>query len=229
MNHQKISRVERFGHSLMVTKLFDSIQGEGPLCGLPCTFLRLQGCVLRCQYCDTSYDVGKVEHVGDLVEEIMRRKNRLLILTGGEPLRQRSAILLVSELLDHGWKVQVETSGSVMPEEWLEVLPRTMVVCSPKTRVVVKELVPLVHSWKYVVEAGKVCDEDGLPNRCPQSDRPLLVQRPPAEIPPEEIFVGPCWSDDEDVYRQNVQAALHGVQKFGYRLNLQVHKWLGVE
>lgn len=100
---------------LTVNEVFFSIQGEGTRAGLPCVFVRLTGCPLRCSYCDTAYAFheGRRREEADVIAEVERFPCRLLLLTGGEPLAQAAAFPFVSALLDRGWQVLVETSGHV--------------------------------------------------------------------------------------------------------------------
>ena len=100
---------------LTVNEVFFSIQGEGTRAGLPCVFVRLTGCPLRCVYCDTAYAFheGARRDEADVVAEIERFPCRLVLLTGGEPLAQPAAFPFVTRLLDRGWQVLVETSGHV--------------------------------------------------------------------------------------------------------------------
>lgn len=100
---------------LRVTEIFHSIQGESTRAGLPCTFVRLTGCPLRCVWCDTEYAFQGGERMA--LEEIIRRVQKigtpLVEVTGGEPLAQRNAFPLVRRLLDEGFTVLVETSGAI--------------------------------------------------------------------------------------------------------------------
>jgi 7-carboxy-7-deazaguanine synthase len=100
---------------MKVCELFTSIQGESTYAGLPCTFVRLTGCNLRCGYCDTRYAYDEGTEM--TVEEITRRAGQtgvsLVEVTGGEPLLQEETPLLVNALLDCGHKVLVETNGSL--------------------------------------------------------------------------------------------------------------------
>lgn len=100
---------------LKVSEIFTSIQGESTFAGLPCTFIRLAGCNLRCRWCDTPYtrSGGGEKSVDKLLEEISRGECRLVELTGGEPLLQADAFTLVARLLDRGRTVLVETNGTV--------------------------------------------------------------------------------------------------------------------
>lgn len=100
---------------LRVTEIFHSIQGEGTWAGLPCTFIRLTGCPLRCVWCDTEYSFhgGQKRTLDELMAEVVRIGTPLVELTGGEPLIHRNAFVLAERLLDAGYTVLVETSGAV--------------------------------------------------------------------------------------------------------------------
>jgi 7-carboxy-7-deazaguanine synthase len=126
---------------LTVTEIFRSIQGEGTRAGLPCIFVRLTGCNLRCTWCDTAYAFHggtkmSVEEVLALVDQLsntpaqmqpgvagISQKLSLVELTGGEPLLQAEVIPLSQKLLDNGYRVMVETSG----ERPVDVLPRDVI------------------------------------------------------------------------------------------------------
>jgi 7-carboxy-7-deazaguanine synthase len=117
--------------SLTVNEVFFSIQGEGTRAGLPCVFLRLTGCPLRCVWCDTAYAFheGRRREDEELLAELAAFPCRLLQLTGGEPLAQPAAFPFVTLLLDRGWSVLVETSGHV-PLDGLD--PRAVAVMDVK-------------------------------------------------------------------------------------------------
>jgi 7-carboxy-7-deazaguanine synthase len=103
---------------LTVNESYFSIQGEGTRAGLPCVFVRLSGCPLRCVWCDTAYAFheGERRTLGEVVREAERHPCRRVLLTGGEPLAQPAAFPLVARFLDLGWEVLVETSGHVLIE-----------------------------------------------------------------------------------------------------------------
>lgn len=117
---------------LTVNEVFFSIQGEGTRAGLPCVFVRLTGCPLRCVYCDTAYAFheGERREEADVIAEVERFPCRLLLLTGGEPLAQPASFPFVTRLLDRGWQVLVETSGHV-PIDDLD--PRAVAILDVKT------------------------------------------------------------------------------------------------
>ncbi len=100
---------------LLVNEFFLSIQGESTFAGLPCFFIRLTGCHLRCVWCDSEYAFheGSVFTIDECVERTLRSGARLAELTGGEPLIQSAARPLIARLADEGLRVLVETSGAV--------------------------------------------------------------------------------------------------------------------
>lgn len=101
---------------LKVNEIFKSIQGESTFAGLPCAFIRLSGCNLRCCYCDTGYafhDGDDIE-IDDICRTISSYKVGLVSITGGEPLLQDATPLLSRTLCEMGYTVLVETNGTVM-------------------------------------------------------------------------------------------------------------------
>lgn len=100
-----------------IHEIYQSIQGESTLVGMPCTFVRLAGCPLRCTYCDTlqaiPFDSGKGMAIADVVVQVLAWDNPLVLVTGGEPLAQKSCIELLQKLLATGVIVQLETSGAL--------------------------------------------------------------------------------------------------------------------
>ena len=100
---------------LRVTEIFHSIQGESTWAGLPCTFIRLTGCPLRCVWCDTEYAFygGDRLELDDIMAKVEEIGTRLVEITGGEPLIHRNAFVLAERLLDRGYTVLIETSGAI--------------------------------------------------------------------------------------------------------------------
>ncbi|MDA0329698.1 MAG: radical SAM protein [Gemmatimonadetes bacterium] len=99
---------------LRITEIFHSIQGESTWAGLPCTFVRLTGCPLRCTWCDTAYAFqgGKRMTFDEILAEVQRHPTQLVEITGGEPLAHAGAFDLADRLLGEGYTVLVETSGA---------------------------------------------------------------------------------------------------------------------
>lgn len=100
---------------LRVTEIFHSIQGESSWAGLPCTFVRLTGCPLRCTWCDTEYSFhgGEKMTLDEIVGRVVELRTRLVEITGGEPLIHPNAFTLAHMLLGGGNTVLVETSGAI--------------------------------------------------------------------------------------------------------------------
>ncbi len=99
--------------TLVVHEIYRSIQGESSFAGLPCTFVRLTGCNLRCRWCDTpqAFYGGKRMSRDEVLEAALAMPTPLVELTGGEPLLQPGALPLLATLCDRGKTVLVETSG----------------------------------------------------------------------------------------------------------------------
>ena len=116
---------------MVITEIFKSIQGEGTRAGLPCIFVRLTGCNLRCVWCDTAYAFhGGTKCGGDEVLDRVRslsgdpeRNTSLVEITGGEPLLQPETPELAQKLLAAGYTVMIETSG----ERFVGTLPREVI------------------------------------------------------------------------------------------------------
>ena len=119
---------------MFITEIFKSIQGESTYAGLPCVFVRLTGCNLRCTWCDTAYAFhgGRKHDVADVVARVAElhgrraragRELKLVEITGGEPLLQPETPELARRLLDEGYTVLIETSG----ERDVKALPREVV------------------------------------------------------------------------------------------------------
>jgi 7-carboxy-7-deazaguanine synthase len=100
---------------LRVTEIFHSVQGESTWAGLPCTFVRLTGCPLRCTWCDTEYAFhgGEKMTMDEIVTAVSEAGSDLVEITGGEPLVHQGAHTLAERLLNAGYTVLVETSGAM--------------------------------------------------------------------------------------------------------------------
>lgn len=117
--------------SLRVHEVYASIQGESSWAGMPCAFVRLTGCNLRCTWCDTSqaFNGGEVRLVVDVVAEALAFRTPVIEVTGGEPLLQAGCVPLLKALADSGEAVLVETGGGVhLPD----IDPRVHVILDVK-------------------------------------------------------------------------------------------------
>lgn len=117
---------------LRLTEIFLSVQGEARTVGWPTVFVRLTGCPLRCQYCDTAYAFhgGDWWEIDAILAEVARHGVRHVCVTGGEPLAQKRCLVLLEKLCDAGYEVSLETSGAV---DIAGVDPRVVRVVDLKT------------------------------------------------------------------------------------------------
>lgn len=101
--------------TLRITEIFYSIQGESRSSGLPTLFIRLTGCPLRCQYCDTAYAFsgGDSMSLAQIMQKVEEQKPQNICVTGGEPLAQPNVLPLMVGLCDAGYSVSLETSGAL--------------------------------------------------------------------------------------------------------------------
>ncbi|MFT7131267.1 MAG: 7-carboxy-7-deazaguanine synthase [Gammaproteobacteria bacterium] len=118
--------------SLRITEIFYSLQGETRTMGLPTVFVRLTGCPLRCNYCDTEYAFqgGSKWSLQAVIDEVASYKPRYVTVTGGEPLAQADCWPLLTALCDKGYEVSLETSGAITLEG---IDPRVVKVMDLKT------------------------------------------------------------------------------------------------
>jgi len=120
------------GVRLKITEIFYSLQGEAHTVGFPTVFVRLTGCPLRCQYCDTAYAFhgGEWATLEQILARVAEFSPRYVCVTGGEPLAQKNCLPLLGALCDAGYQVSLETSGA-MPLAGVD--PRVVRVVDVKT------------------------------------------------------------------------------------------------
>ncbi|MBK8231610.1 MAG: 7-carboxy-7-deazaguanine synthase QueE [Candidatus Eisenbacteria bacterium] len=121
----------RTQRGLRITEIFHSIQGESTFAGMPCVFVRLTGCPLRCRWCDTAYAFSGGEWMSEeaILDQVRAFECPLVEVTGGEPLAQGGTVAFLRRLCDQGFTVLLETSGA-MPIE--EVDPRVRIILDLK-------------------------------------------------------------------------------------------------
>ncbi len=223
---------------LSIVSLFPTLQGEGPDAGRPAIFLRLAKCNLRCWFCDTQFDTGHLHQQAELAEEIIRSAHwvhaKLLVITGGEPLLQ-DFIPLVVAVNKSGITAAIETAGTLYLDG-LSILFRpdrsiagNIVVCSPKTPKLDPDLIPAVGAWKYIIKAGEVDPDDGLPMRSTQLPGEYAPVYRPQRNHPAPIYVQPMDEGDPEANAANLAEAVRASLKYGYRLSLQLHKIAGLD
>lgn len=225
-NEQPPEKVEHGdGSTLNVHSIFDTIQGEGPYSGQRAVFVRLAGCNLQCPLCDTDYTRDREQKlVGEILEDISRlnSKAQLIVITGGEPFRQNISTF-VKMLLSKGFKIQVETNGTL----YLEDFPyeSTTIVCSPKTPAVNSRIENHISAYKYVI-SNDYTDSDYLPIKVLglQYDKP--ISKPKEDVP---VYVQPCDHKHSALNERNLKTCIEAAKEQGYILNVQLHKIIGVE
>jgi|TARA_Y100000991_G_scaffold214135_1_gene201223 7-carboxy-7-deazaguanine synthase len=118
--------------TLRITEIFLSLQGEANTVGYPTVFVRLTGCPLRCQYCDSAYAFsgGQIETLSDILEQVANYNVSRVTVTGGEPLAQPGVFALMTALVDRQFAVSLETSGALPVDQ---VDPRVVKVLDIKT------------------------------------------------------------------------------------------------
>lgn len=220
--------------ALWVQEVFETIQGEGPFAGMPAVFLRLNGCNLKCSWCDTDFESSWAIRPAELLIQLEpflalhSGRIRLLVITGGEPLRQ-NLTTLIRIMNRMGVVVQIETNGTLPCPYGPGMEARSEIVCSPKTPKVHPTVVQQCRDWKYIVSRETSDKIDGLPAVNPSTGRRALLYRPPEySIRGDTIWVQPLDEQDEIKNGQNLEYAMDICMKHGYRLSLQQHKILGL-
>ena len=212
------------GEILDVKHIFPTMQGEGPFAGTPAVFVRLGGCNLACGFCDTEFEDYTAMAVGDIVARVKALAadnaypvpTRLVVITGGEPLRQPIG-LLCEALLGAGLRIQVETNGTLY-----RPLPRGVhVICSPKNSSgkgyapVRDDLLQRADALKFIVSAHQ-------PAYNAVADVGQGVYGTP-------VYVQPMDEYDAEKNAANMKLAAEMAAREGYKLSLQTHKVIGVE
>jgi organic radical activating enzyme len=166
-----------------------------------------------------------VEDIYNTAQALFPEKHRmpkLIVITGGEPFRQNITNLVVL-LRRGGALVQIETNGTFAPPDGFPKGVR--VVCSPKARKVATGLIPFIAAYKYVLDAHAVSTSDGLPVS--------ILGRGQTPARPHEgfegaVYVSPMDVQDKELNELNVQTTVQVCKKYGYILNLQLHKIVGL-
>lgn len=235
MNLQPIEKRVDDGANIVVHSMFATVQGEGPFTGQPALFVRLAGCNLQCPLCDTDYTSSRmVFPTAGLVAQIMRMHSNiagnLVVLTGGEPFRQ-PIYQLCDQLALNGFRVQIETNGTLWRPEFRNAHRNVYIVCSPKAGRIHPGLYPHIDALKYVMHADSVDPTDGLPVLALDHPNNGRVARPGNEwdMRRESIYLQPIDVGDPVENKRHTDAVVKSCMRYGYTVCLQTHKLLGVE
>ncbi len=215
-----------------VHSIFSTIQGEGPFCGHPAIFIRLAGCNLQCPGCDTEYTKSRTRYYPEDIVKLVHSKRlmdntaaKLVVITGGEPFRQNIEPL-VSELYENGFEIQIETNGTLKIPYGVYI--HAMIVCSPKAAKVHPSIYQYANCFKYVMKAGNMLEEDGLPLQALDHKCTPFLARPPKDWD-RPIYLQPMDEQDDVLNMFNRRAVLQSCKRHGYIIQLQIHKMLEVE
>lgn len=217
--------------SVEVHSIFYTIQGEGPFSGHAAVFVRLAGCNLQCPGCDTDYTskrqrMGVQQIVTEVIALTINKPAHLVVITGGEPFRQ-NILPLIQQLSDLFYVVQVETNGTVEIPEQAAVW--STIVCSPKTSKLHRSNAERIDYFKYVLSHDSVNPSDGLPILALNHSNSGEVARPYPGFDKKRIYIQPMDSKVDSVNALNTRAAVESCMQHGYTLQLQIHKFVGVE
>lgn len=203
--------------TLRITEIFHSLQGESKTVGIPTVFVRLTGCPLRCQYCDTAYafDGGELMEL-DTIKAVLEEVGcGYVTVTGGEPLAQPNCLPLLEQLCDSGYNVSIETSGAMSIEQVDKRVSIVMDLKTPASKEVDKNRYENIAFLKPADQVKFViCDEKDYIWSKAQLDQYDLV----AKV--NEILFSPSFEEIEPV--QLAEWILR--DKLKIRMQMQLHK-----
>lgn len=212
------------GKVLKVHSIFYTIQGEGPYSGRPAVFIRLSGCNLACSFCDTEFDLYEsleLEQILDRVRDVCRISNRnlnkrmLIVITGGEPFRQRIG-MLCDLLIKSNFEVQIETNGLL----YNEIPNEVHVICSPKNNgngyyKIRDDVLRHTVGIKFIVSSSL----EGYSNIAEVGQSEIGVP----------VYVQSMDEYDEEKNRSNIKLAIEIAMKNNAMFSMQLHKIVGME
>ncbi|WP_456399979.1 7-carboxy-7-deazaguanine synthase QueE [Persephonella sp.] len=208
-----------------VVEIFSSVEGEGTFIGYPVTFIRLEGCNLRCEWCDTAYSYSgknfKEMKISDILMEIKNYPNFRVCLTGGEPFLSENVEILMEEILKKGYLLMVETNGTVFTEKikniYLQYKDKIHTVISPKPDVyyfINDYLLNFADEIKFIIDQ-KIKLDDILKYKKIYKKIPLIFQ--PQSNRKDMI--------DKALKFQRELLEKHSIEA---RVIPQVHKYMGI-
>ena len=205
---------------LRVTEIFCSIQGESTHAGRPCTFVRLTGCPMRCVWCDSEYTFTGGEHISieEVLEQVRAFDPSLVEVTGGEPLAQAEAFILIERLCDEGYEVLIETGGYISTAE---VDQRARVILDVKCPASGEAL---RNHWPNLDRLRPDKDEVKfvITDRRDWDFAREIIQRYTLERRARAVLISPAWGkvDLKEMADWIAGSGLH------VRMQLQLHKYI---
>jgi organic radical activating enzyme len=195
------------GNILEINEIFDTFQGEALYSGIPATFIRLAKCNLQCKFCDTEFEQYQELQISDIIAKI---NHKLVIITGGEPLRQ-NIIPLCTKLIAKKHLIQIESNGTL----YLDLPKEVEICCSPKItngkyHQIRIDLLPKITFFKFLISKFQN-GYDQIPN----------LGQEKYSIP---VYLQPIDEYDSQKNKENKELTLKLAQKNNCRLSLQTHK-----
>ncbi len=208
--------------ALNINEIYKSIQGEGFLVGSPCIFVRIQGCNIRCPWCDQPSSLSFVErkmNIEDIFEHISKYGCRHVVITGGEPFTEQNIKHLCALLLEENYLVQIETNGTLWIEGMEKLLDKIYLSCSPKEEAgfrIDERFVDFINELKFVIDERFDASVLERKEFKPFVEKGLVILQP--ENNRKEMIIKAINIQDEFI-------------KKGYSLKVipQIHKILGVK
>lgn len=210
--------MKQAGQQLRITEIFHSLQGESTTVGLPTVFIRLTGCPLRCQYCDTAYafNGGELTSLSSIIDKVATYECPHICVTGGEPLVQAECIPLLQTLCDTDYKVSLETSGA---RDISQVDKRVMIVMDLKTPGSGESSKNLFTNLEYLKPSDQIkfvlCSRDDYDWACQIMLKYRLAER-------VQVLFSPSWGE----LNPTMLADWIVQDRLAVRFQLQLHKIL---
>jgi 7-carboxy-7-deazaguanine synthase len=207
-----------FDNQLRITEIFHSLQGESTTAGLPTVFVRLTGCPLRCQYCDSAYAFtgGVVQSMETVLGQVASYQCRHVCVTGGEPLAQPGCFTLLERLCDAGYFVSLETSGA---RDIAAVDSRVMIVMDLKTPDSLEEKQNLWSNLDFLKQNDQIkfvlCSRTDYEWACDMMAQHRLTER-------VQVLFSPSWHQLEPATLADWILR----DKLSVRFQIQLHKIL---
>lgn len=208
--------------SFGVAEVFYSVQFEGPFTGTPAIFIRLSGCNLCCDFCDTSHSTGVLKSIIAIIALVESacplgvEERPLIVLTGGEPTTQYHLCDLVDTLFSKGYKVQLETNGTIFPKPYNpETLEKMFIVCSPKKGA------PLNLPFMQYVDAFKILVDSET------RIEDIVVYAFSGKM----VYLQPIEKDglSSEETKSNIKKTLSFAKQLNLNVSIQIHKMIGVK